>query len=171
VINYYDTRNLFIYFWEGIYDHQGWTIVNMNRREKKSKEARGQIYYDATNIFIYFWKGRNEINRKNQSNMMIFKKMRDLNKIKKDSNAIIENNLYSSKLCNACHKMNTTTQIMSETTWAINISPYWQVELSIIDEISKEPWGKLNWSRRSFKMNRIALGSSLCLNLSDHFYF
>jgi len=67
-------------------------------------------------------------------------KMRDLNKTKKHSNVIMENNLYSSELSNSCHKMNTTTQIMSETTWAINISPYWQVELSIIDEISTEPW-------------------------------
>jgi hypothetical protein len=133
----------------------------------KRRSIRDQMYYDATNIFIYFWKGRNEINR----TWWFEKDERDINKTKKHSNAIIDNNLYSSKLCNACHTMNSTTQIMSETTWAINISPYWQVKLSIIDEISKEPWGKLNWSRRSFKMNRIALGSSLCLNLSDHFYF
>jgi hypothetical protein len=142
----------------------------IEEREKKQRRTWSDIL--RCEKYIHILLKRKKWNQQKKSiEHDDLNKMRDLNKTKKDSNAIIENNLYSSELCNAYHKMNNTNQIMSETTWAINISPHSQVELSILDEISKEPWGKLNWSRRSFETNRTALGLSLCLNLSDHFYF
>ncbi len=63
----------------------------MNRTEKKSKEAKKHVVRYITMRQIYsYTSGKEEMKSIEHDDL---KKMRDLNKIKKDSNAIIENNL------------------------------------------------------------------------------
>ncbi len=76
-----DARNLFIYFDKRRDNYQWWSIVNMRRRERESREARGQPYYDTICVHLLLkkkiWNQEQKSIEHDDPN-----EMRDLNKKK-----------------------------------------------------------------------------------------